>query len=75
MNDLELDAIANGVFKYILEQTDHPLDGIAILGLVMLKIFENSARNMTIEEYAQNIKDSLVESYRSASAEGTETVQ
>ena len=75
MNDLELDAIANGVFKYILEQTDHPLDGIAILGLVMLKIFENSARNMTIEEYAHNIKDSLVESYRSASAEGTETVQ
>ena len=75
LSDLEIDAIASGIFKHLLEHTEHPLDGIAVLGTVMLKIFDNAAQNLTIEEFGSNVRDSLIESYHAQSAQGTGTVQ
>lgn len=80
MTDLELDALAEGVFKYLVEQTDSPLDAVSILGMCLLKVFARACTaqidNMaTIDAFAEDFRKSLVESFNSASAQGTETRQ
>lgn len=76
MTDLELDAITEGLFKYLVEQTDSPVDAIAILGTAMLWVFKaGSNGETTIVDFAEDLKNSLVQSFNSASAQGTETRQ
>lgn len=63
MNDLEIDAIASGMFLYLKEQSPNPLDAIAILGIVLLKVYESGAdkTKMTLESFANDFHQSLVE--------------
>lgn len=76
MTDLELDAIAEGLFKYLVEQTDGPLETVAVIGVLLCKVFKaGSDGTTTIETFAGDFKKSLVESFNSASAQGTESIQ
>ncbi len=76
MTDLELDSIAEGLFKYILEQTDSPLDGISILGITLLKVFHAGTDGTTpIESLAEDFKLSLIDSYNTKSSPGPAGLQ
>mgnify|MGYP001613573156 CR=1 FL=1 len=76
MTDLELDAVAEGLFKYLLTQTETPLDAIAVLGMTLLKVFKaGSDGTIPIATFAKDFEKSLIESFNSASAQGTETRQ
>lgn len=76
MTDLELDAIAEGLFKYLVEQTDSPIDCISVLGMCVLKTFRAASNGeSTISAFAEDFRKSLIESFNAASAEGTETRQ
>ena len=78
MTNLELNAAAEGLFKYICEHTKSPLDDIAIIGLTLLKIYDHAFDGpMTIDTFANDFKQSLIGSYkaRKVAAQGNETVQ
>lgn len=76
MNELEIDAMAEGLFKYLVEKTEHPLDGIAVIGVTLLKVFDASTDStITIDKFAEDFKKSLLESYKTRTAIGPETVQ
>jgi hypothetical protein len=75
MNNLELDAVAQGMFLYLRGQVENPLDGIAITGMVLLKIFDNATQDLSIEQFAEDFRKSLIESYKARSAPGPESVQ
>lgn len=76
MTDLELDAIAEGLFKYLVEQTDSPIDCISVLGMCLLKTFKaGTDGQVAITVFAEDFRKSLIESFNAASAEGTETRQ
>lgn len=76
MTDLELDAIAEGLFKYLVEQTDSPIDCISVLGMCLLKTFKvGTDGQVPIAVFAEDFKKSLIESFNNASAQGTQTTQ
>lgn len=76
MTDLELDSIAEGLFKYLQEQSDSPLDAISILGVTLLKVYAaGTDGQISIATFAKDFERSLVESFNAASAQGTETRQ
>ena len=76
MNDLELNSIAEGVFAYLQSKSESPLDGIAILGMTLLRIFdEGTDGTVTMEKFAEDFKRSLLASYKAKSAVGPETMQ
>ena len=75
MNDLEMNAIASGLFKYLIEQSESPIDGIAILGIVLLMIFDNASHGETLAQFAKDFHDSMIETHAARSAQGPGTLQ
>lgn len=77
MSDLELDAIAEGIFKYIMENTPNPRLGIAVLGVALLRLYDSSSGNTNypIATFAKDFADTLVESYVDKSDIGSDTIQ
>lgn len=69
LSDLEINAMADGVFKYLAEKTDSPLDGLAIVGILMLKLFDCKAEGspLTIEQFAKDFAEGLVETHKAQS--------
>lgn len=75
MNDLEMNAIADGVFKYLIEKTESPVDGIAILGMALLMIFDNASKDVTITKFAKDFHDGMLATHAARSAQGPGTLQ
>lgn len=75
MTDLELDAISEGVFKYLQEQAQDPMDVIAILGITLIKTYKSGTGTITLERFAEDFKQCFIASAKAASAIGTETRQ
>ena len=75
MKDLEMSAIADGLFKYLIEQTESPVDGIAICGMVLLMIFDNASKDVTVAKFAEDFKASMIASHAARSAQGPGTLQ
>ena len=75
MDDLSLNAIADGIYRYLAEKTETPLDGIAVLGITLCLIHHASASAEPFASFAQSFHDSLIDTHRSASAEGPERMQ
>ena len=72
LNILELDAHAEGLYKYLTENTERPLDGMAILGLALLKLYDRTSRqDSTFTEFADGFHKSMLESYAARSVGGT----
>jgi len=76
MNELEIDAISEGLLKYLSTQTENPLDAISILGITLLKIFDRATDGtLTIARFAEDFKQSLLASYTTRSDQGSGMVQ
>ena len=76
MNDLEINSLADGIFAYIKEQSSNPLDGITIIGFVLLQIYDRGTDGtMPIEGFAEDFKQSLIKSYQANSNEGSGSIQ
>ena len=77
MNDLEMNATAEGIFKYVMEKTETPRDGIALVGIVLMMIFDNATgtEGMAFATFAKDFHEALTESYTARSAQGPETLQ
>lgn len=76
MNLLELDSTAEGMFTYLRQQTDNPLDSVAILGITLLKIFDRATDGtLSLPVFAEDFKQSLIASYAAKTDSGTETRQ
>lgn len=72
MNILELDAHAEGLYKYLTENTERPLDGMAILGLALLKLYDRTSNvTMLFKTFAGDFHKSMLESYASRSTPST----
>ena len=75
MNDLEMNAIADDLFKYLIEKTESPIDGIAILGMALLMIFDNASKDVTLAKFADDFKASMIASHTARTAQGPGTIQ
>ena len=71
LNILELDAHAEGLCKYLTENTERPVDGMAILGLALLKLYDRTSRqDSTFTDFAAGFHKSMLESYNARSSVG-----
>lgn len=76
MNDLELNSVAEGVFEYIQSKTQSTLDGIAILGMALLRVFDcGTDGSITLDRFAEDFRRSLIESHKAKSHTGPGTMQ
>lgn len=76
MKSLEINALAEGVFKYLKEQSENPLDTIAILGTALLMVFDQGTDGaISIERFAKDFHDGMLASYRAKSDKGPESLQ
>ena len=76
MTDLELNSIAEGILAYLLSKTESPLDGIAILGFTLLRVFDlGTDRTITINQFAEDFKQSMLKSYKAKTSEGPGRMQ
>ena len=75
MNDLEMNAIAEGIFMHLTKETESPVDGIAIIGMVLLMIFDNASKDVTLAKFAKDFHDSMIETHAARSAQGPGTIQ
>ena len=75
MTDLELNAIAEGIFRYLTEKTESPLDGIAVVGIVLCILHRSVGDSMSFADFAKSFHDSLIDTQRSVSDTGTERMQ
>lgn len=78
MTDLELNGIADGVMMYLRQQLETPRDALAVLGFIMCKLWDGQAdrpEGYSFEQFAEDFKLSLIDSYKDASAQGTGTMQ
>lgn len=76
MTDLELNAIAEGIFRYLTEKTESPLDGIAVLGMAFCIIYDKTNDgSISFADLAKSFHESLIDTQRSASDSGTERMQ
>ena len=75
MSDLEMNAIAEGIFTHLTKETESPVDGIAIIGMVLLMIFDNASKDVTLAKFAKDFHDSMIETHAARSAQGPGTIQ
>ena len=75
MSDLEMNAIAEGIFTHLTKEPESPVDGIAIIGMVLLMIFDNASKDVTLAKFAKDFHDSMIETHAARSAQGPGTIQ
>ena len=77
MTDLEISSHAEGIFKYLRDTPNaQPIDSLAIIGTIALIIFDCAmAQGTSIETFAEDFKQSLIDSYKRRSAKGPERMQ
>lgn len=75
MTDLEINSIAEGIYRYLEERTETPLDGIAVLGIALCILHRNAGNDISFPEFAKSFHNSLLATHRSASAEGPGSLQ
>lgn len=76
MTSLEMNALAEGIFRYLREKCPQPIDGIGVLGTTLLMLYDNANNgNTTLEQFAEDFKVSLVESYKTRSDNGSAGLQ
>lgn len=76
MNDLEINGMAEGLAKYVMEKTESPVEGTAVLGIACIVIFANSSKpGYSIEKFADDFKQGLIDTYNKRSHVGPGTIQ
>ena len=77
MTSLETNHHAERLLAYLMTASEAPLDGVAILGLTLLKIYDSSTNpsGYTLERFAEDFKKSMLESYQQKSNTGSVSLQ
>jgi hypothetical protein len=78
MNDAEINATAQGMFIYLRQHCDDPMDALAVLICLFLSFYETQGRKeYPVEEFAKKLGEDLIRfwSLRTEPSEGTETLQ
>ena len=81
MTDQEIDAMAQGIFMYLVEHCKVPVDALGVIICITLKYYDaasNPECSLTIEEFSKRYERDLVEiwKHRTIINEGkTETLQ
>lgn len=76
MNTLELNSTAEGIFKYLKGRELSPVDCIGIVGIILLMIFDEANDGaITLDQFAEDFKTSLVASHKAKSNEGSGAIQ
>ena len=60
MNIFETNALAETLLDFIKEKTTAPIEGVEVLGITLLKLFNESAKGVTIETFTEDFKQSLI---------------
>ena len=60
MNIFETNALAETLLDFIKEKTTAPIEGVEVLGITLLKLFNESAKGVTVETFAEDFKQSLI---------------
>lgn len=76
MDDLELNAIADGIYKYLSEKTETPADGLSVLVIAICILYnKTSDGKMSFQDFADSFCTVLLDTHADASATGTEKMQ
>ena len=76
MDYLELNAIADGVYKYLSEKTETPADGLSVLIIAICILYYKTSNGKTsFQDFADSFCTVLLGTYASVSATGTEKMQ
>ncbi len=76
MDILELNAHAEGILTYIVSKTSEPREALAILGMAICMLYDTySDRSVPFAEFAKDLNESLIATYKDVSVKGNETVQ
>ena len=78
MNTLELNATADALLGLIKSSTEDPREGIAILGLALIKLYDDACGDQSVLPFARFASDfhaSLLATHKDVSASGPVTRQ
>ena len=78
MNTLELNATADALLGLIKSSTDSPLEGVAILGLALCKLYDDACGDrdtLPFAKFASDFHASLLATHANAFASGPVTRQ
>jgi hypothetical protein len=76
LTDLEINAIAEGIYMHLTKETESPLDGISILGVALLLIYQHSSDGkISMEKFSTDFANGLLASWKARSEQGSETIQ
>jgi hypothetical protein len=80
MNDTEINAVAQGIMLYLMDQCKETSDALAVILCLVLLFYEKAKIpdvDFTIEEFAQKFSADMITHWklRTITTKGTETVQ
>ena len=77
MNELELNAIAEGILNHIKTLSSDPRDGLAILGMALCHLYDQGFDHslMPFAQFANQFSESLIATHLSPSSSGPVTKQ
>lgn len=76
MNDLELNAIADGIYEYLSEKTETPTAGLSVLVIAICIMYhKTNDGKKSFQDFADSFCTVLLGTYASVSATGTEKMQ
>jgi hypothetical protein len=77
MNDLALNALAEGILTYVKSQISDPREGIAVLGLALCLLYDNAVdpNAISFAKFAKDFHDSLIATHKDATNTGPRLVQ
>lgn len=65
-SDDEMNGLAHGIYMHVVKETESPVEGVGIIGIVLLRMFDDHNKTMTIEEFAEEFKQSMIELWKAA---------
>lgn len=80
MTDTEINAMAQGIVLYLMDQCKDPIDTLSVILCIILLFYEKAKApeaDFTIEEFAKTLSRDMIKHWntRTVATKGTETVQ
>jgi len=77
MNDIEINATAQGMFMYLRQQCEDPTDALAVIICLFLSYYETQGKKeFPVEDFAKKLGEDLIMFWNlRTKPEGTETLQ
>ncbi len=76
MNLLELNAMAEGLLKYLLSKTDQPREVLAILGMSICMLYDTcSDKSVPFADFAKDFNESIIATHKDITNPGPGSLQ